>query len=49
MDHAQVKSKFPLVAKLIYDRLLQLKKDSLILFWHRTTIELFKYLVFKRH
>ena len=35
------------MARLIFKRMRQLLPAALVHFWHKTTLELYKYLVFK--
>ena len=39
---------FRIVARLVFQRIKALHKEALIHFWHKTTLELFNYLTFKR-
>ena len=38
---------FRIVARLIFKRMKQLLTPALVYFWHKTTLELYKYLVLK--
>ena len=39
---------FKIVARLVFARMRALRREALLHFWHKTSLELYKYLMYER-